>query len=155
MTYRIQGLARESFLPLFAMDAAELAARGALRVTADSDAGYPCRISLEDARIGESLILLNFASHDVPTPFRTTYAIYVRETAGEPPCFVDGMPPYLERRTLGLRAFDEAGMLRAATLAMPGEADSAVRELLGRPEVASVHAHNAAHGCFLALIERN
>lgn len=155
MAYRIQGLARESFLPLFGMDDAELAARNARRVTADSDAGFPCRIGLDDARIGESLILLNFASHDVPTPFRTTYAIYVRENAGEPPCFVDAMPPCLDRRTLGLRGFDAAGMLRAATLAMPGEADRAARALLGTPEVASIHAHNATHGCFLALIERN
>ena len=155
MAYRIAGLDKESFEPLFGLEDEALAARNARRVTADSPTGFPCRVSLEDAAPGESLILLNFASHDVPTPFRTTYAIYVRETAGEPPCFVDGMPPYLERRTLGLRAFDEAGMLRAAALAMPGEADSAVRELLGRPEVASVHAHNAAYGCFLALIERN
>lgn len=155
MTYRIQGLARDSFAPLFAMDDAELAAHGAVRVTADSPSGYPCRISLEDAAPGERLILLNFASLDAPTPFRTTYAIYVREKAGTAPFFEDVMPPYLHSRTLGLRGFDASGMLRAAALAMPGEADRVVRELFDKPEVASIHAHSAAHGCFLAHIERN
>ena len=45
--------------------------------------------------------------------------------------------------------------LRTVTLVMPGEADIRIRELLERPEVQTIHAHNAAHGCFLARIERN
>src|SRR3546814_6946529 len=58
MTYAITGLSPEPFAPLFEMSDAELAARGARRVTADADRGFPCRISLEDARAGEELILL-------------------------------------------------------------------------------------------------
>ena len=38
---------------------------------------------------------------------------------------------------------------------MPGEADARIRALFGRPEIATIHAHNAAYGCFLARIERN
>lgn len=155
MAYKITGLERAPFEPLFEMADEELAAIEARRVTADGPSGYPCRVSLEDAAAGERLILLNHVSHDVPTPFRTAYAIYVREAAGAPPCYKDAVPPVLERRTLGLRAFDAEGMLRGALLAMPGEADARIRELFGRPEVASIHAHNAAHGCFLARVERD
>src|SRR3546814_14901939 len=78
MTYAITGLDPEPFAPLFAMSDAELAALGACRVTADADRGFPCRISLEDARAGEELILLTHVSHDVATPYRSAYAIYVR-----------------------------------------------------------------------------
>ncbi len=155
MAYRIAGLAREEFEPLFGLDEDELAQRNARRVTADSAAGYPCRVSLEDAAPGEILILLNYVSHDVPTPFRTAYGIYVREAAGAPPCYTDEVPPFLERRTLGLRGFDAEGMLRGALLAAPGEADARIRELFERPEIASIHAHNAAYGCFLARVERD
>jgi Protein of unknown function (DUF1203) len=155
MTYRISGLAKEPFAPLFAMADEELETRGARRVTADSPTGFPCRVSLEDAAPGESLILLNYVSHDVPTPFRTAYAIYVREAAGAPSCYEDEVPALLERRTLGLRGFDAEGMLRGGLLAVPGEADARIRELLERPEIASIHAHNAAVGCFLARVERN
>lgn len=155
MTYRIQGLSRMSFAPLFAMDDEALAARNAMRVRAESDTGYPCRVSLEDARRGESLILLNHISHDVPTPFRTSYAIFVREDAMEAPCYEDRLPPILECRTLGLRGFDASGMLRGGSLAQPGDADEAIRALLERSEIASIHAHSAAYGCFLASIERN
>jgi hypothetical protein len=154
MAYRIEGLAPEAFESLFGMMDGELAARGAMRVTADSPSGYPCRVSLEDAAPGEELVLLNHVSHDVAGPFRTAYGIYVRKGAA-PAAFEDEAPPYLDRRTLGLRGFDEEGMLRGALLAMPGEADSRIRELFERPEVATIHAHNAAYGCFLARIERN
>jgi hypothetical protein len=154
MTYRIAGLAREEFEPLFGLGEDELVARNARRVRAE-EGGAPCRISLRDAEAGESLILLNHVSHDVATPFRTAYAIYVREAAGKPPCFSDEVPAMLDRRTLGLRGFDAEGMLKGALLAMPGEADGRIRELFGRSEIASIHAHNAAYGCFLARVERD
>jgi hypothetical protein len=154
MAYRIEGLAPEAFASLFSMTDGELAARNAVRVTADKPAGYPCRVSLEDAAPGEELVLLNHVSNDVPTPFRTTYAIYVRKGA-EAASYTDETPDYLDRRTLSLRGFDEAGMLKDAALAMPGEADAQVRALFGRPDIATIHAHSAAFGCFLARIERN
>ena len=154
MAYRIEGLAPAAFESLFSMLDGELANRNALRVTADSATGYPCRVSLQDAAPGEELILLNHVSHDAATPFRTAYAIYVRKGA-EAASYTDEAPDYLERRTLGLRGFDAAGMLRHAVLAMPGEADTRIRELFAQGEIATIHAHNAAHGCFLARIERN
>jgi hypothetical protein len=155
MAYRIAGLAREEFEPLFLLDDAALNARNARRVRATSPAGFPCRVTLRDAAVGESLILLNHVSHDVATPFRTAYAIFVREAAGEAPVHRDEVPDYLDRRTLGLRGFNAEGMLRGAVLAMPGEADAKIRELFGQPEIVSIHAHNAAHGCFLARAERD
>jgi hypothetical protein len=154
MAYRIEGLAPEAFESLFGMMDGELAERGAVRVVADSPSGYPCRVSLADAAPGEELVLLNHVSHDVAGPFRTSYGIYVRKGA-ETAAFTDEAPEMLDKRTLGLRGFDEEGMLKGALLAMPGEADARIRELFERPEVATIHAHNAAHGCFLARIERN
>ena len=154
MTYRIEGLPPERFAPLFALDDAELAERHAMRVTAEGD-GYPCRVSLADAAEGETLILLNHVSHDVAGPFRTAYAIYVGEAARAAPIYRDEAPAFLDRRTLGLRGFDAEGMLRGALLAMPGEADARIRELFGRPDVATIHVHNAAHGCFLARVGRD
>jgi len=154
MTYRIEGLAPEAFESLFSMTDGELAARNAVRVTADSPTGYPCRVSLQDAAPGEELVLLNHVSNDVPTPFRTAYAIYVRKGA-QAAAFVDEAPDYLARRTLSLRGFDQAGMLQDALLAMPGEADARLRALFERADIATIHAHNAAYGCFLARIERN
>lgn len=153
MTYRITGLAPATFLPLFALSDAELAERQGLRVTATQHPGFPCRITLKDAPEGEELILLHHVSHDAATPYRSAYAIYVSraDRAAE---FRDAIPPAMQGRPLGLRGFDAAGMLRAAKLAMAGEADAAIRDLFGDADIAYIHAHNAAHGCFVAKVDR-
>jgi hypothetical protein len=155
MTYRIEGLERKAYDGLLGLPDGELAARGARRVTANSRPGFPCRVTLEDAEPGETLILFNHVSHDVPTPFRSAYAIYVRERAAEAACYVDEPPPVFKGRALGLRGFDAEGMLRGALLALPGEADSKIRALFERPEIETIHAHNAAAGCFAARIVRD
>ena len=155
MTYRITGLSPTAFYHLVGASDAALAERGAMRVTADSKPGYPCRISLEDAEPDETLILFNHVSHDVATPYRSSYAVYVREAAKAQAQYDDALPPVFEGRPLGLRAFDAAGMLRNAALALPGEADARIRDLFAAPEIAYIHAHNAAHGCFAARVDRS
>jgi hypothetical protein len=155
MSYRITGLAPEPFADLIGQDDTTLAKHGVVRVTALAKPGYPCRITLEDAEPGETLILLNHVSHDVATPYRSAYAIFVRETAVEAATFDDALPPVFEHRPMAFRAFDAAGMLRNAALALPGEADAKIRALFKQPEIAYLHAHNAAHGCFSAKVERS
>jgi hypothetical protein len=149
MAYRISGLDPAAFA-----DTDALLAAGAIRVRADSKPGYPCRVTLEDAEPGESLLLLNHLSHDVATPFRSAYAIYVRERAAAASEYVDETPAFFGHRTLGLRAFDADGMLRRASVAGPGEADGAIRGLLDHDEIAYIHIHNAGAGCFMACAER-
>jgi len=149
----VSGLRRNDFTKLFAMSDTELAERNAVRVQATSH-GFPCRVSLKDAEEGDTLILLHHVSHDVATPYRSSYAIYVNETAVEVAPYVDSTPPVFEGRPIALRGFDERGMLQAASLALPGQADAKIREVLANPEIAYIHAHNAAHGCYSARIDR-
>jgi hypothetical protein len=153
MTYSIRGLAGERFAPLFGRDEAVLAAAGARRVTAEGH-GFPCRVSLEDAAPGETLILLNHVSNDGKGPYRSAHAIFVREAATESAWYVDRTPPVFAGRILSLRGFTEAGDLAGARLAAPGEHDRIIRELFADPQVDHIDAHNAAPGCFAARIER-
>jgi len=155
MSYRIEGLPANRFAHLFGLSDAALAGQGVVRVTADSERGYPCRIGLDFAAPGESVLLLNHVSQDAPTPYRTAYAIYVREQAGEAARCVDRLPPVLEGRMLSLRAFDAGGMLRTAELADAREAEARIAALFEDPAVARIHAHSPAYGCFLASIERS
>ncbi|WP_225205944.1 DUF1203 domain-containing protein [Novosphingobium huizhouense] len=155
MTYRIEGLDPAAFAPLFGLSDDALAAQGARRVVAAADRGFPCRVTLEDARAGEALLLLHHVSHDVATPYRSAYAIYVREGADARAApHVDRLPPVFAGRPIGLRGFDEAGMLRAARLMLPDQGDGPVRDLFADPAIAYIDAHNAAHGCFVARIAR-
>ncbi|HEX8191637.1 MAG TPA: DUF1203 domain-containing protein [Allosphingosinicella sp.] len=154
MSYRIEGLAREQFAPLLGLSEAALAERGALRVRADSERGYPCRVSLDHAAPGESVLLLNHVSNDAPTPYRTAFAIFVREAAAAPGIYEGRLPPVLQGRILSLRGYDADGMLKRALLAQPGEAEAEIAALLAEPAVESIHAHTAVNGCFLARIGR-
>ncbi len=154
MTYKISGLDPSNFTHLVGRSDELLAAHGAVRVTATADHGYPCRISLADARAGETLILLHHVSHDVATPYRSSYAIYVRENAERAAVYRDETPPVFEGRPLGLRGFGADGNLKNALLALPGEADRKIRALFDDPAIAYIDAHNAAHGCFAARVTR-
>lgn len=154
MTYCIRGLAPERFTTLFTLGDAALAARGARRIVADADRGYPCRVSLKDAAKGETLLLLNHVSNDTDGPYRAAHAIYVRERAQESTTVVGSTPSVFAGRTLSLRAFTAAGDLVIAQLAAPEEHDRAIRQLLADPRADHIDAHNAAYGCFAARIER-
>lgn len=154
MTYQITGLPRAAFDHLIGATDAELARHNALRVTPTAKPGAPCRITLEDADPGETLILVNHTSHDVTNPYRASHAIFVREQAQAALTYVDRVPPVMVARVLSLRAFDVDGMMIDAVLAQPGLADEEISELLSNPNVAYIHAHNATRGCFAARIDR-
>ena len=155
MTYSMTGIDPVPYFPLYGLGDADLALHGAIRMIADASPGYPCRVRLDDAAIGQSMLLVGHISHNAATPYRASHAIFVTDGAIAPARFVDSIPPALDRRILSLRAFDAAGMMTDAALAQPGEADRAVRDLLADPAVDHIDAHNATRGCFAARIERH
>lgn len=154
MTYRIAGLDPVPFRPLFGLSDAALAKRAIVRMTADGP-GFPCRISLTDRAPGETMLLLNHVSHDVANPYRATHAIFVAEGAEQAAEFIDSVPSVFENRVLSLRGFDRDGMMTAAVLTQPGEAEAGIFALFEDPGIATIDAHNAVRGCFSARIERN
>jgi hypothetical protein len=153
MTFRIRGLDATPFQPLFALDALLLKDRQAVRQIADAAPGFPCRISLTDAPVGAEVILVNYEHQSADTPYRSRHAIYVRE-GEETYDAIDQVPEQLRLRTLSLRAFDEAGFIRAAELVAGTAVEPALDALLADPAVAYVHAHFAKFGCYAARIDR-
>lgn len=123
-------------------------------MTADGRPSFPCRIQLDDAKAGETLLLVNHVSHEGNNPYRASHAIFVSESATEAAVYEDEIPPALARRILSLRAFDKDGMMTDAALVQPGEADAAVRRLLADQRIDHIDVHNATRGCFAARIER-
>lgn len=154
MTYVIEGLAAAPFLPLYGLDDAALAARNARRMAVDAAPGYPCRITLEEATPGETVILLNHVSREGATPYRASHAIFGRERASWPARFVDAVPPEFAPRVLSLRGFDTDGMMVDARISHPGEAHAGLLALFANERVAEVDVHNATRGCFAARARR-
>jgi len=155
MSYVVSGLPVEDFAPLFDLTDAELAERGAERITAGDDGGYPCRVTLEDAAPGETLLLLNHEHQPAQTPYRSRHAIFVREAALETARLTDVMPAILStRRLMALRAFDASGRMIAAEIVPGPEVEATALRLLDDPSAAYLHAHNPAWGCWAARIDR-
>jgi hypothetical protein len=154
MSFQITGLPLSQFSALFSMPVEELARQGALRVTADKHPGFPCRVSLQDAEIGETLILLNYEHLPVATPYRSSHAIYVRESATEAQLAMDEVPHHLRPRLLSVRGFDERCMMQAAD-AVPGTAlEKLIEQMFANPSIAFLHVHNAKWGCYAARVDR-
>ena len=150
MNFRIEGLPVAPFAPLFGMDDAELAQRDIVRRVADAPVGFPCRVSLRDARPGETVLLLNYEHLPVPGPYRSRHAIYVREYAEAYRPEVDEIPEVLASRLLSVRAFDAAGMMVDADVVAGVVAARVINRQLADPVVAYLHLHNAKPGCYAA-----
>jgi len=155
MSFRISGLPVAAFAPLFGLPEAELTKRAIVRHTADASPGFPCRVSLRDAEPGETLLLLNYEHLAVATPYRSSYAIYVREYADEAHMQVNEIPEVLRRRLLSLRAFDKRGMLVDADVADGRDIEPLIERMLESHEVEYLHVHNAKPGCFAARVDRS
>jgi Protein of unknown function (DUF1203) len=154
MAYSISGLDPAPFAHLIGLPDAKLAAFGAVRMIADANPGFPCRVTLDDAALGEALLLINHVSHGGDNPYCASHAIFVGEGAQQAACFRNRIPPALDRRVLSLRGFDSAGMMRDAALVQPGGGDVALRTMLADPVIDHIDAHNAVRGCFAARVER-
>ncbi len=154
MTWVIRGLDPAPFAPLYGLSDEALATRGAVRRRADSKPGFPCRVTLEDAEPGEDLILVGYEHLPVDSPYRASYAIFVREGATEAAEYRDEVPLQLSRRLLALRAFDRDGMLLKGDVIEGSELAGRIEPWLADPAVAYLHAYNARPGCFAARIDR-
>ena len=77
MTFRILALPREPFAHLAALSDPALAGRDIRRITVDECPGTPCRVSLEDAAVGETVYLLPWAHLMAASPYRASGPIFV------------------------------------------------------------------------------
>ncbi len=154
MSFHIRALPAGLFADLPGLSEADLAAHLVQRQTVDSCPGYPCRVSLEDARIGETVYLLHFTHQPAATPFRASHAIFVREHAVTANLPLGEVPDMICNRMISLRAFNADGMLVNADV-VSGEAVSAqIEAFFQDPLTDYIHLHFAKQGCFAARVER-
>ena len=77
-SFQLVGVGHEQFEPLFQLSDEELRQHGAVRQYASESPGYPCRISLQDAEVGDELLLLPYVHQPAASPYRASGPIYVR-----------------------------------------------------------------------------
>ena len=154
MSFQIHALSPAPFAPLFAMSDDELRSRRATRITVDAKPGYPCRVSLADAEIGETAILVNFEHQPADSPYRASHAIFVREHAGQAFPAAGSVPEALASRLISVRAFDDKHFLVNADVIDGSRLSESIPAMFQNPEVAYLHLHHAKPGCFAARVTR-
>ena len=152
--FRIVGLSRAQFAPLFSLNEKDLAAKGARRMIVDTKPGFPCRIGLADAEIGETVILLPFVHHDVDSPYRASGPIFVRESATEAQVEIGEIPEVVTTRTMSVRAYDENGIMLDGSVVPGTRIKTHIQKLFADPRIEYLHLHNAGAGCYSCKVER-
>ncbi len=150
MSFIISALPKATIEHLFT----SLPADQAVKVVATKKPGFPCRVSLADAEIGEEVVLIHYEHQSAATPFRSSHAIYVRPNASQANPDVNEVPAMLRSRMLSLRGFDEQGMLIGADLADGTAIEKPLEDMFANPGVAYIHIHFAKPGCYAARADR-
>lgn len=152
--FQMVALSETNFSYLFSMNHEELQHIGAVKMIADTKPGYPCRISLKDAEIGDTVILLNYEYHSVNSPYKSTGPIFVRKDVKMAKFDVNEIPEMLLHRTLSIRGYDCDSMMISARLAEGIDLSEAIDEMFDNIKIAYLHVHNAKPGCYNCLVKR-
>lgn len=146
--FQILPIANDAFAHLTQLTDDELALHQAVRQTVTVNPGFPCRLTLEDAPVGEEVLLFPYLHQAVDGPYRASGPVYVRPSAESFTPEVNEIPNMLKLRAQSLRAYDANGMMVAATVVKGEAIRSAFEKMFANALVAEVHLHNAKPGCF-------
>lgn len=152
--FKITGLSPEYFHPLFQMSDSELAERNARRYVVDAKPGFPCRISLIDADVGETVILVPYDHQTAESPYRSSGPVFVREDASEAQLQVNEVPEVVRGRLMSVRAYDAAGILIASEVVEGIDIEKQIDQFFADEKVAYLHLHNAKPGCYSCRVDR-
>ena len=152
--FQFVALPTEDFSDLFSMNDAELESFGARRMVVDSHPGYPCRVSLMDAPVGERVILTTFRHHDVTSPYQSVGPIFVRENAQTAKPHVNEIPVMFDHRLLSVRAYDEGALMKNARVVEGKVLAETIRDFFAKESISYLQIHNAGPGCFNCTVKR-
>lgn len=153
-SFRFVGLPLAQFAPLFALNDTQLKEKSARRLIVDAKPGYPCRVSLEDAEIGERVILSPFTHQPIESPYRASGPIFVREAAKEASLAPGEIPDVVRSRLMSVRAYDHDGMMVDSEVTEGQYLEDHLHRFFANSRVNYLHLHNARAGCYSCRVDR-
>lgn len=154
MNFQIKPLQGKDFAHLFDLTDADLAAQQACRQVVATKPGTPCRVSMQDAEVGETVILFNYEHQPEDSPYRARHAVFVRENAQQADLAVNEVPEVIRSRVMSLRYFDRDHMMIDADVVSGEAVAEELAKAFENDDIAYVHLHNAKPGCFAAAAYR-
>ncbi|MTB52071.1 DUF1203 domain-containing protein [Lewinella sp. W8] len=150
----ISGIQKAEIQHLFSLSNEELTSRGITRMTVDEYPGYPCRLSLEDAPIGEEVLAFNYEHHAIQSPYRASGPVFVRLNQEAAQLEKNEIPAMLLHRYLSLRVYDDHGMMIDATTVVGEHLEDAIQTIFRDPAAKYIQVHNARPGCYNCQVDR-
>ena len=154
MNFRIKALDDRNLLALFNLSIEELEKIGAVKMIVDEYPGFPCRVSLEDAEIGEEVILLPYQHHKTNSPYQSSGPIFVRKIAKTATYDFNEIPKMFNHRLLSLRGYDKFAIMKDASVIEGTNLKTQILKTFENNEIQYIHIHNAKPGCYNCLVER-
>jgi hypothetical protein len=153
-SFQIKGLDFNNFHHLFSLTDKQLKKVNAKRIVVNENPGFPCRISLVEAEIGETILALSYRHHDVESPYKSSGPIFIRENVTTANLKVNELPQILENRHLSLRAYNNKNMMVNALTTQNNDVENKIQYLLAVKTIVYIHIHNANPGCYSCRVER-
>jgi hypothetical protein len=139
---------------LFNQTESELADKNIIKLIVDKKPGYPCRVTLEDAEIGEEVLLFPFEYHKTKSPYKASGPIFIRKSATKPALEINEIPEMLFQRSQTLRAYDKNGMMIHAISPNSSELKNGIKILFQNSKVNYIQIHNTNPGCYNCQVNR-
>jgi hypothetical protein len=153
-SFQFVPLRADQFAALFNLSPEVLARLNMRRIVVDEKPGFPCRVSLADAEVGETVLATPFVHHDVASPYRASGPIFIREGVRAANPAKDEVPDMFRHRLLSIRAYDAAATMIDAEVVEGIGIDTCIRKMFANERIGYLHVHNARPGCFNCRVDR-
>ena len=140
--------------PISAEKADHLRDRGGPVYVADEHPGFPCRQCLQDAAIGDELVLVSHDPFESESEYRSASPIFLHRTRCGSPGSITELPTQLTARQLSVRAFDSAEMMIDAAVIDGDRLAATIGRFFDNADANRLHVHNATRGCWAVSVER-
>lgn len=153
-SFQIVGIDHVPFQDLFDLTDEQLAQRAMKRYFAEEHPGFPCRISLEDAQVGEEMLLLSNAHQPATSPYRASGPIFIKRGVEQRKLSLGEVPSYVTKRLMSVRAYDSKDNIVEASVCDGIAVGDELTKYFRSSDVAYIHLHNAKRGCFSCQVNR-
>lgn len=153
-SFQFQSLDKDLFSHYFQLTSSQLKSIGAYLFESDECPCYPCRVSLIDAKVGESVLAINFEHLAAESPYRSSGPIFVRANSETMKMVHNEVPAMLRHRLLSVRGYSADNLMIKADTVAGEELENILSEQLADEIVQYIHVHNAGPGCFNCSVIR-
>jgi hypothetical protein len=124
------------------------------KIVVDQSPGYPCRLSLKDAKVGEEVYLFSHRPFEGQNPYCEIGPVFVHAEATQARLAPNEIPDAIKCRPVIVRSYSADETLLSGDPADRENVEQVIEQCLDRDGVDFLHIRAALTGCYLCKVER-